>query len=156
MVDEQQKKYDIFLSYRHLSDMGGDQWVTTFCENLNILLEESLGKKVDIFFDKFELRAGDKWRSEIDRALESAPIFLAIIVQSYFESVVCRQEMDRFLGLYKQANDATPRLIFPIFKQPPPPDLPPEIDEVHRPRKFYRDTRYSLSSAAYLGTDRLR
>ena len=139
MVNDQQTKCDIFLSYRHVADETDEKWITKFHEALETKIEDLLGEKVKIWRDKADIRAGDQWRPEIDRALESAAIFLAIISQSYFRSEVCRQEMDRFLGLYKQANDAAPRLILPIFKQPPTTDVPPDINEFHRPRMFYRD-----------------
>ena len=139
MVDEQQTKCDIFVSYRHVADESDEKWVTQFCSGLETKLDELLGDQVRFWRDNEKIRAGDEWRPEIDKALESAAIFLAIISQSYFRSEVCRQEMDRFLGLYKQANEATPRLIFPIFKQPPTLDVPPDINEIHRPRMFYQD-----------------
>ena len=139
MIDEQQTKWDIFVSYRHVADESDEKWVTRFCEGLKTRIEEMLGEKIEFWRDNVQLRAGDEWRPEIDKALESAAIFLAIISQSYFRSEVCRQEMDRFLGLYKQANEATPRLIFPIFKQPPTRDVPPDINEIHRPKMFYQD-----------------
>lgn len=139
MIDDQQLKYDIFVSYRHVSDESDEQWVTKFCEGLEVRINEQLGEQIKIWRDKVQLRAGDEWRPDIDRALESAAIFLAIISQSYFRSDVCRQEMDRFLGLYKQASAAVPRLICPVYKQPPPPDLPPDINEFHRPKLFYQD-----------------
>ncbi len=139
MVDGPQTKWDIFVSYRHVADESDEKWVTRFCEGLKTRIEEMLGEKIEFWRDNVQLRAGDEWRPEIDKALESAAIFLAIISQSYFRSEVCRQEMDRFLGLYKQANETTPRLIFPIFKQPPTRDVPPDINEIHRPKMFYQD-----------------
>jgi hypothetical protein len=139
MVDERQIKWDIFVSYRHVSDESDEKWVTQFCRGLETMIDDLLEEKIKVWRDNEKIRAGDEWRPEIDKALESAAIFLAIISQSYFRSEVCRQEMDRFLGLYKQANGATPRLIFPIFKQPPTPDVPPDINEIHRPRMFYQD-----------------
>jgi TIR domain len=139
MAGEPQTKWDIFVSYRHVADESDEKWVTEFCKGLKIKIDDLLGEKITVWLDSAQLRAGDEWRPEIDQALESTAIFLAIISQSYFRSEVCRQEMDRFLGLYKQANEATPRLIFPIFKQPPTPDVPPDINEIHRPRVFYQD-----------------
>src|SRR5262245_22684047 len=128
MIDEPQIRWDIFVSYRHVTDESDEKWVTEFCDGLKIKIDDLLGQKVTFWRDNARLRAGDEWRPEIDKALESTAIFLAIISQSYFRSEVCRQEMDRFLGLYKQAKESTPRLIFPIFKQPPTADVPPDIN----------------------------
>ena len=139
MIEDQKSAWDIFVSYRHVADESDDHWVTNFCKGLETRINDQLGEKPRIFQDKAALRAGDEWREELDRVLESVPIFLAIISQSYFRSQVCRQEMDLFLGLYKQASAAVSRLICPVYKQPPPPDLPPDINEFHRPKLFYQD-----------------
>ena len=139
MVDEHTIEWDIFVSYRHVSDEADEKWVTQFCDNLSVKLNDALGEpSINVWRDVSELRAGDKWRPEIDKALDASTIFLAIISQSYFRSEVCRQEMDRFLGIYKRANEATPRLIFPVYKQPPMPDAPADLNEFHRPRMFYQ------------------
>jgi TIR domain len=89
-----QPAWDIFVSYRHVADESDDHWVTNFCKGLETRINDQLGEKPRIFQDKAALRAGDEWREELDRVLESVPIFLAIISQSYFHSQVCRQEMD--------------------------------------------------------------
>ena len=139
MIEDKKITWDIFVSYRHAADESDDHWVTNFCKGLENRINDQLGEKPRIFQDQASLRAGDEWREELDRVLESVPIFLAVISQSYFRSQVCRQEMDLFLGLYKQATAADPRLIFPVYKQPPTEDLPPDINEFHRPKLFYHD-----------------
>ena len=142
MGHDPQFEWDIFVSYRHVADQLEGKWVTTFCDNLALLLDELLGAQPKIWRDKDQLRAGDEWRPEIGKALESASIFLAIISQSYMQSKVCRQELDEFLGYYKynkDANVATSRLILPVYKQPPTSDIPPDIRDIHRPRAFYRE-----------------
>ena len=116
-----QFKNDIFISYRHSSNEGQDRWVDTFCKRLEERLTEFVGD-ITIWKDTTELRAGDKWRPEIAEALDSAAIFLAIISRTYFESDVCRNELDQFLGRAQESAEALQRRIVPIFKQPAKPD----------------------------------
>lgn len=133
-------KNDIFISYRHSSNEGQDKWVDTFCNRLEERLTEFVGD-ITIWKDKTDLRAGDKWRPEIAEALDSAAIFLAIISRTYFESDVCRNELDQFLGRAKEAAEALPRRIVPIFKQPAKPgqDMPQELAQIHRHEFFQLD-----------------
>jgi hypothetical protein len=135
-----QFKNDIFISYRHSSNEGPDTWVDTFCKQLEGRLTEIVGD-ITIWRDKAELRAGDKWRPEIAEALDSAAIFLAIISRTYFDSDVCRSELDQFLGRAKQAAQALHRRIVPIFKQPTKPgqQLPQELGQIQRHEFFQLD-----------------
>jgi hypothetical protein len=135
-----QFKNDIFVSYRHSSNEGQDKWVDTFCKRLEERLTEFVGD-ITIWKDKTELRAGDLWRPEIAEALDSAAIFLAIISRTYFESDVCRCELDQFLGRTKEAAEALQRRLVPIFKQPTKPgqELPQELAQIHHHEFFQLD-----------------
>lgn len=137
MAYVQQFDFDLFVSYRHASNEGEDPWIDAFCEQLQQLLAELAGD-ISIWRDSGALRAGDHWRPEIAQALEHAAIFLAIISRTYFDSDVCRSELDRFLGQQRK-DEATGKIrIVPIFKQPPKPgqDLPRELAEIHH-HQFY-------------------
>jgi hypothetical protein len=129
--------FDIFVSYRHASNEGDDPWVDAFCDQLHHLLAEFSGD-ISIWRDSAVLRAGDRWRPEIAHALERAAIFLAIISRTYFDSDVCRTELDSFLG-QRRSDTATGNIrIVPVFKQPPKEDqdLPRELAEIHH-HEFY-------------------
>jgi hypothetical protein len=129
--------FDIFISYRHASNEGEDPWIDAFCNQLHQLLAELTGD-ISIWRDTPALRAGDQWRPEIAQTLDSVAIFLAIISRTYFDSDICRNELDRFLGQQRKEG-ATRRIrIVPIFKQPPKPgqDLPRELAEIHH-HEFY-------------------
>jgi hypothetical protein len=127
-----QFKNDIFISYRRASNEGEDRWVDAFCDRLRARLADLVGD-ITIWRDSAAIRAGDQWRPEIAEALDNAAIFLAIISRTYFDSDVCRAELDRFLGCAKEAAEAMQRRIVPIFKQPTKPDqeLPQELAEIH-------------------------
>jgi hypothetical protein len=135
-----QFKNDIFVSYRHAANEGQDKWVDAFCDGLRASLVDLVGD-ITIWRDSSELRAGDQWRPEIVDALDNAAIFLAIISRTYFDSEVCRNEFDQFLGRCKNAAAALPSRIVPIFKQPVKPDqeLPPELAETHHHEFFQLD-----------------
>lgn len=132
---------DIFLSYRHASNASDDKWVDVFRKNLEESLADLVGK-VEIWQDSSDIKAGDLWRSEIGAALDKTAIFLAVVSRTYFDSDVCRAELDRFLAKVKDPKEVVRRLIVPIFKQPPKPDqeLPPELAEFHRHEFFKWDS----------------
>src|ERR1700730_18437106 len=128
-----QFKNDIFISYRHSSNEGPDTWVDTFCKQLERRLTEIVGDSTS-WRGKAELRAGDKRRPEIDEALYSLTTNNAITSRPYFDSDVCRTELDQFLGRVKEAAEALQRRIVPIFKQPTKPgqELPQELGQIQR------------------------
>lgn len=131
---------DIFVSYRHASNATEDKWVDVFCEGLQKSLAELVGN-VTIWRDSPAISAGDLWRPEIAAALDTTAIFLAIVSRTYFDSDVCRNELDRFLAKVKDPKEIVRRPIVPIFKQPTKPDqgLPPEIAEFHHHEFFQWD-----------------
>jgi hypothetical protein len=128
---------DIFISYRHVSNEGQYRWVDIFCDKLGARLKELIGD-VTMWRDLEKLRAAEPWRPEVIRALDQAAIFLAIMSRTYLDSDECRKELDRFLGKLKESQKG--RKILPIFKQPlrVVEDLPPEVEAIHAPHRFYR------------------
>jgi TIR domain len=133
-------KNDIFISYRHASNETHDRWIDSFCQELQARLAELIGE-VTIWRDKAKLVAGEQWRVEIAEAIDSTAIFLAIISRTYFDSDVCRKELNHFLGRIKSASQQVHGPIVPVFKQPPKPDqdLPRELAEIHRHEFFKWD-----------------
>ena len=128
-----QFEHDIFVSYRRVSNEGPDRWVDAFCDQLRIQLKELVGD-VAIWRDNSKLADGDSFHQEIERALDKTAIFLAIISGTYFDSPECVDELDRFLGLFK--NEAGQRRIVPVLKQPVGSTLPPELGEIDQ-RQFF-------------------
>lgn len=137
-----QCKNDIFISYRHASNASNNKWVDEFHKELRSSLEERVGQ-VSIWRDSAEIRAGDQWRKEIDEALDTAAIFLAIVVTTYFESPVCAAELDRFLARMKGPKGVIQPLLVPIYKLLPEPDqVPPELKAAHY-HQFFDPNPYS-------------
>src|SRR6185369_5040096 len=101
---------DLFISYRHASNEAHDHWIDAFCGELQASLAELVGN-VTIWKDAAAIRAGDRWRPEIAAALDDTAIFLAIVSKTYFDSDVCRSELDQFLGRVKDASEAIGRRI---------------------------------------------
>ena len=136
-----QYKNDIFISYRHASN-ASKKWVDEFHKELRASLEERVGQ-VAIWRDSAEIRAGDQWRTEIEEALNTTAIFLAIFVTTYFKSPVCTAELDQFLARTKDPKQELKTMIVPIFKLLPIPEqVPPELDAIHH-HQFFQSDPYS-------------
>ena len=134
-----QFKNDVFISYRRVSNESPDRWVDSFCTNLLAELRDRVGD-VAIWRDTNALNVGDAWRREIAEAVESTGVFLAVINRTYFDSDVCRKEMDHFLGQLKGKGGAG-RKLMPVFKHPSrnPNEMPAELHEINHHDFFVRE-----------------
>jgi hypothetical protein len=110
--------YDIFLSYKHV-DGGGDPWIDEFCESLRLELLKWLGQ-VSVFRDSADraLLPGDVWRQRLMQAVETAPVFLAVLTDPYFRSDECMEELGAFLGRLKGADKAAALRLVPVLRLP--------------------------------------
>lgn len=117
----------LFVSYRRVANDSSDKWVDVFCEALRKNLREMVGNEVALWRDSEELKPGMPWRPQLQTAIDEATIFLAVVSRSYFGEDECRKELDWFLRRIKQ-DPKVPRLIMPVFKQPPSPQKPPPPD----------------------------
>lgn len=117
----------LFVSYRRVANDSSDKWVDVFCEALRKNLREMVGNEVALWRDSEELQPGMPWRPQLQTAIDEATIFLAVVSRSYFGEDECRKELDWFLRRIKQ-DPKVPRLIMPVFKQPPSPQKPPPPD----------------------------
>ena len=128
---------DIFISYRHAANEEQDRWVDEFEKALKLRLASLVGK-VEFWKDDEKIRAGDEWNERIQKAIDSAAIFLAVVTRTYRDSKVCSQELDRFLERYKDPKERLRRIV-PIFKHPlrnEKEDVPSELTAIHH-HKFY-------------------
>ena len=109
-------EHDIFVSYRHVADT--DPWMDVLCSSLKLELGKRLGR-VSMFRDSAALLAGDRWRDEIERLVQSSPVFLAVLSDPYFDSKECMEELSLFLKRLKSATDtgSAPTLM-PILRLP--------------------------------------
>lgn len=125
-------EHDIFLSYRHIRKP--DQWLEKLHECLRDELVARLNS-VDIWRDRLDLRAGDEWRDEIEKALSSAAIFLAVVTETYFDSPVCTHEFDLYFGRRMGAGaGATGGVIVPVLRHKF--DVPPGDFEAYQAVNF--------------------
>ena len=119
-------EHDIFLSYRHIRKP--DEWLEKLHECLRTELVARLNS-VDIWRDRLELRAGDEWREDIEKALSSAAIFLAVVTETYFDSPVCAHEFDLYFGRRMGAGAGAARgVVIPVLRHKfdvPPGDFEP-------------------------------
>lgn len=117
----------LFVSYRRVANDSSDKWVDVFCKELSKNLREMVGNEVALWRDSEELQPGKPWRPQLQTAIDEATIFLAVVSRSYFAEDECRKELDWFLRRIKQ-DPLVPRMIMPVFKQPPSPQKPPPPD----------------------------
>ena len=125
-------EHDIFLSYRHIRKP--DEWI----ETLHACLQQELVSRleyVDIWRDKLDLRAGDEWRPEIELALSSAAIFLAVVTETYLNSPVCSHEFDLYFGRRMGADAGAARgVVIPVLRHKF--DVPPSDFEAFQAVNF--------------------
>ena len=83
----------IFWSYARLDDKEPLRKVSKLRDAFEIVLSQVLGRECEIYFDKFTLRWGVKWRDEIESLVKDADGFVAIVTPSYFNSRMCIFEL---------------------------------------------------------------
>ena len=83
--------YDVFLSYKSGKIYG--RWVLeVFFDYFKENLEQSLGRKVNIFIDKSDINDGDDWQARIKRSLLKSRCVVAVLSPLYFQSEWCKRE----------------------------------------------------------------
>lgn len=87
-------EYDIFISYKH-GDI--DYWLENiFLKRFVFYLENALGRRPQIFFDK-SIQKGDTWPYSLQKALASSRCLIAFLQPSYFASNWCLFEFGTML-----------------------------------------------------------
>jgi hypothetical protein len=134
--------HDFFLSYATLDNKpvipgrAEYEWVTTFHGVLLTKLQYFLGREVDTFFDRGDLSGNSALTPEIDAALDSSHLFVAISSPAYYARPWCKLERHRFIeGL--GANPLLAKRIFVIHTI--------DVDPLIKPRtwqnEFFPDLR---------------
>lgn len=126
--------YDLFISYRRVTNQSPDRWVDEFERALNVKLEELIGGAPKISRDTETAFGGEPWKQKTAARIDAAAMFVAVVVGSYFKSEECRYELDYFLGRLKEAKGDESRRIFPVLKQPPDKNsnMPAEWSTFHQ------------------------
>ncbi len=90
-------EHDIFLSYAHVNNPGGEDggWVKRFHQALQQELIQLTGKQLDLWRDRRLARNND-FDKTIKAAVESSALFLAINSHAYRQSPYCQDEIKWF------------------------------------------------------------
>ena len=97
----------IFWSYARLDDKEPLRKVSKLRDAFEIVLSQVQERECEIYFDRFTLRWGVRWREEIEVLVKDADGFVAIVTPSYFNSRMCIFELQLAIEAGKQ--------IYPIY-----------------------------------------
>lgn len=106
-------EYDAFWSYTHEDNDRSDGRVLGLATALKDEFAVTTADELELFLDRTSLKWGDVWRERIDRALGSAPFFIAIVTPKFVRSEECRKELIAFSGEAKSRG--FDRLLLPIL-----------------------------------------
>lgn len=124
-----------FFSYAH-NDAYNDAQVQAFFTQVNKRVRFVTGLKTDGFIDKDRLQAGEEWKKAVVEELRAASAIVCLYSPSYFQSVVCGQELQVFLERrlqYMRLNPGKrPSNIIPVAWQPA--DVSLSLPDIQRQR----------------------
>lgn len=86
-------EHDVFLSYAR----EDATWVNALQERLTERLRDRLAYRCDVWQDKNNIRTGQKWTVELDKAVRASAAFVAVLSRNYQNSKWCESELDAFL-----------------------------------------------------------
>lgn len=89
--------FDVFISYSHHDNHAHGNWVEAFQERLVSDFRSRTGKKLQIFFDRDGLQAGNVLSDKLKGALSKTSLFIPILSPSYLSSEWCRREFLYFM-----------------------------------------------------------
>lgn len=95
-------QYDIFISYAHHDNTARGNWIEQFHQKLAADYFGRLGKKLNIFFDREDLRSGNALPNRLQQALRATRLFVPVLSPAYLSSEWCRLE---FLHFLEQAGE---------------------------------------------------
>jgi tetratricopeptide (TPR) repeat protein len=81
---------DLFISYSRKDDVLG--FVSALHDELESDYQTLTGRKIEVFFDREDIRLFQDWRDTILAHLQSSRLFLACLSPDYFRSEPCRWE----------------------------------------------------------------
>jgi hypothetical protein len=103
-----------FWSYVHSDNTAAYDAIRKLAEHLSTEFSALTGgRELDLFRDTAQLKWGDEWRREIEKAVAEATFFIPIITPSYFASKECRKELLEFAEQAKEQNREG--LLLPIY-----------------------------------------
>lgn len=140
-----------FLSYaRADADLYFNSFVTDFLNELRARLGETDSAGL-MFRDTQDISLGAKWEPELDHALRSCRVFLAMLSPTYIRRPRCSKEWAYFEWRLENTGAEGPphRLVTLVWIPIPPGELPPAVEA----RQFKHDalgTGYALHGLRYL------
>ncbi len=101
-----------FMSYAR-SDDDRFRRLTQFREDLSAEVQRQIGEEFPIFQDREDILWGQNWKERIEESLDEVTFLIPIITPSFFNSLACRDELQRFIEREKKLgrND----LILPVY-----------------------------------------
>ena len=102
-----------FLSYVHFDDEHDTGRITEICSRLSGEVQIQSGEEFPIFQDRADLKWSDAWKRRIGESLEVVTFLIPVITPSFFKSVECRSELERFISLENRLDRKD--LILPIY-----------------------------------------
>lgn len=107
-----------FMSYVRMDDdrdeyQGESSRLSRFREALSAEVERLTGAPFGIFQDHTDIPWGADWRARITASLDQSTFFIPIITPGYFDSPLCRGELEQFL-IRERALGRTD-LVLPIY-----------------------------------------
>ncbi|MDM0048617.1 toll/interleukin-1 receptor domain-containing protein [Variovorax sp. J22R115] len=119
-----QFEYDVFISYAHIDNQPftreQEGWVTVFDNVLQIMLDQQLGKKTKVWFDK-SLQGNDDYSAEIACKLPNAATLVSVLTPRYLASGWCTKEIRLFCQLAKATGGLFVKnkgRVFKVMKSP--------------------------------------
>lgn len=94
--DDTAQPYDVFLSYRHGSAL---EWVRGQIFERLQAQGRTAGRQPRIFIDLYGMQAGLSWLPQLAKSIETCRRFVPVFTPGYFESDMCRWEMERAYSL---------------------------------------------------------
>jgi hypothetical protein len=96
MKPETDYVYDVFVSYTRDHPVG--TWVEDrFLKDFEGFLQDRLGRKATVFYDRRAIRAGEDWQQELERGLKLSRVLVAVCSARYFQdSPYCQMEWYTF------------------------------------------------------------
>ncbi|MCI5210189.1 MAG: TIR domain-containing protein [Candidatus Electrothrix sp. ATG2] len=101
------------MSYVNDDDKYANGKITQFREHLSRAVKAHSGKPFEIFQDKKDIKWGQQWQERINDALDGTLFLIPIITPSFFNSLACRDELERFLKREKGLGRGD--LILPVY-----------------------------------------
>lgn len=103
----------MFVSYAHVDnepdrpDLDGKQgmqgWVDRFMSRFPQTLWKSLGEHADIWFDRVDIRDGDRFDPKIEQDIRGSGVLLVLLSPAYLNAEYCRLELTWFTASAQQS-----------------------------------------------------